>query len=75
MTNGMIYFEDFEKSSLFIKNTFISNARIKSAKNQANTKQQEPEDELLLFESIHIIHILDSRYHPKKMLQKTHILF
>ena len=34
----------------FIKNTFISNARLKLAKNQANAKQH-PEAELLLFEN------------------------
>ena len=32
----------------FISNTFISNARLKFAKNQANAKQH-PEAELLLF--------------------------
>ena len=32
----------------FINNTFISNARLKLAKNQANAKQN-PEAELLLF--------------------------
>ena len=34
----------------FIRNTFIINARLKLAKNQANPKQQ-PEAELLLFEN------------------------
>ena len=34
----------------FINNTFISNARLKLAKNQANAKQH-PEAELLLFEN------------------------
>ena len=35
----------------FISNTFISNARLKMAKNQANAKQH-PEAELLLFENL-----------------------
>ena len=35
--------------AFFISNTFISNVRLKLAKNQANAKQQ-PETELLLFE-------------------------
>ena len=39
----------FRDTSFFINNTFISNARLKLAKNQANAKQQ-PEAELLLFE-------------------------
>ena len=34
----------------FVGNTFISNARLKMAKNQANAKQH-PEAELLLFEN------------------------
>ena len=34
----------------FINNTFISNARLKVANNQANAKQH-PEAELLLFEN------------------------
>ena len=34
----------------FISNTFISNARLKIAKSQANAKQH-PEAELLLFEN------------------------
>ena len=36
--------------AFFISNTFISNARLKLAKNQANAKQH-PEVELLLFEN------------------------
>ena len=35
--------------AFFISNTFISNVRLKLAKNQANAKQQ-PEAELLLLE-------------------------
>ena len=37
-------------STLFISNTFISNARLKLAKDQANAKQH-PETELLLYEN------------------------
>ena len=37
-------------TSFFISNTFISNARLKLAKNQANAKQH-PEVELFLFEN------------------------
>ena len=36
--------------AFFISNTFISNAKLKLAKNQANAKQH-PETELLLFEN------------------------
>ena len=36
--------------AFFISNTFISNVRLKLAKNQANAKQY-PEPELLLFEN------------------------
>ena len=36
--------------AFFVSNTFISNARLKLAKNQANAKQH-PEAELLLFEN------------------------
>ena len=48
-------FENFNKlqktyTLFFISNTFISNARLKLAKNQANAKQH-PEAELLLFEN------------------------
>ena len=45
----------------FISNTFISNARLKLAKNQADTKQH-PEVKLLLFDIIHTLH---QCYHPK----------
>ena len=62
--------ENFEmKISLWTKlhasfnsNTFISKARLKLAKNQANAKQH-PETELSLFENCFII--LYQRYHPK----------
>ena len=56
----------------FISNTFISNARLKLAKNQAKAKQQA-EAELLLL----IIHFPRPCYHPKiigdilKNVQKT----
>ena len=49
----------------FINNTFISNARLKLAKNQANAKQH-PEAELLLFENYSLFF---SRY--SKNVQKT----
>ena len=47
--------------TFFISNTFISNARLKLEKNQANAKQHA-ESELFLFEIIHILHPL---YHAK----------
>ena len=47
--------------SLKIHAYFISNARLKFAKNQANAKQR-PDAELLLLK---IIHILNPGYHPK----------
>ena len=47
--------------AFLISITFISNGRLKLAKNQANAKQY-PEAELLLFENLHILH---PRYHPK----------
>ena len=40
----------FSYTPFFISNTVISNARLKSAKTQANAKQH-PEAELLLFEN------------------------
>ena len=46
----------------FISNTFISNARLKLAKNEANAKQHSEAELLLLLE---IIHILYPRYHLK----------
>ena len=43
--------------ALFISNTFINNARLKLAKNQANAKQR-PEAEYLLFENYsHFSHV------------------
>ena len=52
-TNGFTNFPFPETENLFIRlffisNIFISNGRLKLAKNQANAKQQ-PEAELLLF--------------------------
>ena len=45
----------------FISNTFISNARLKLAKNQANAKQH-PEAELLQFENYsHSLSMLSSK--------------
>ena len=41
---------NFEVHAFFISNTFISNAWLKLAKNQAKAKQH-PEAELLLFEN------------------------
>ena len=45
----------------FISNTFTSNARSKSAKNQANAKQHLQAEHCCL----KIIHILHPHYHPK----------
>ena len=56
-----------------ISNTFISNARLKFARNQAKAKQH-PQAELLLFDNYSLSH---PRYHPKilgdilKNMQKT----
>ena len=60
--------------TFFTSNTFISNARIKLAKNQANAKQH-PEAELLLFENYShsssmlsskiIVHILTNKQKKK----------
>ena len=53
----------------FVSNTFISNARLKLAKNQANAKQH-PEAELLLFEddshSSAPLSLKSNRTHSKK---------
>ena len=49
----------FNTQIFFIRNTIISNARLKLAKNQLNAKQR-PEAELL---SSKVIGILHSRYH------------
>ena len=48
--------------AFFVSNTFISNTRLKFAKNQANAN---PEAEFLLLYFHEIIHILHRRYHPK----------
>ena len=48
-----------------VSNTFISNAGLKLAKNQVNTKQH-PEAERLLLKIIHILH---PRYHSKIIKQ------
>ena len=51
----------FEYTLFFISNTFIRNARLKLAKNQANAKQH-PEAELLLFENYsHSLSMLSSK--------------
>ena len=42
--------------AFFISNTFISNARLKLAKNQANAKQQ-PEDKFYLLENVFTFYI------------------
>ena len=47
-SQSLLYFLQLHAS--LISNTFISNARLKVAKNQANTKKH-PEAELLLFEN------------------------
>ena len=47
--------------ALFIGNTFLSNARLKLGKNQANAKQH-PEAELLLLENyLHSSYMLSSQ--------------
>ena len=46
---------------LFVSNTFVSNARLKSGKNQVNTKQTPK----LNFCYLNIIQNLHPRYHPK----------
>ena len=48
----------------FISNTFISNARLKLVKNQANAKQH-PEAELLLFDSYSYSSSMLSSKNPK----------
>ena len=61
--------------AFFISNTFISNARLKLAKNQAKAKQR-PEAEILLFKIIRFLHPC---YHSKitgdvpKNKQKTSV--
>ena len=49
------------EQACFVSNTFISNARLKLAKNQANAKQH-PEAKLLSLENYSHS---SSRYHPK----------
>ena len=67
-------FASFELDAFFKSNTFISNARLKLAKNQAKAKQH-PETELLLFED----YFLYPSYHTKikgdilKNIQKTYV--
>ena len=62
----------------FISNTFISNARLKLAKNQANAKQQ-PKNELLLFE--HYSHSLstllseNNRIYSKQQAEEQFCLY
>ena len=55
------YWKNAYIHAFFISNTFISNARLKMAKNQAKAKQHL-ESKLLLFEIIRFLH---SFYHPK----------
>ena len=52
------YVKSWIKTLFYIKNTFTSNVKLKSVKNQANAKQH-PEAELLLFENY------SHHYHPK----------
>ena len=49
-TRKVLSRKPMEYTIFFISNTFISNARLNLAKNQANAKQH-PEAELLLFEN------------------------
>ena len=57
-----VFFAKITRYTLFfISNTFISNARLKLAKNQTKAKQHS-EAELSLFEIIGFLH---PRYHPK----------
>ena len=56
----IFYFEILH--AFVISNTFISNARLKLAKKQANAKQH-PEAELCGY--LTIVHILHPLYHPK----------
>ena len=51
--------------AFFISSTFISNARLKLAKDQANAKQH-PEAELLLFESYSHSSCKDKRAYSRK---------
>ena len=49
----------------FISNTFISNAKLKLAKNQANA-EQHPEVELLLFENYSLSPSKNNRTYSKR---------
>ena len=66
----------YKRFAVFISNTFISNTRLKLAKNQANAKQN-PEAELLLFENYsHSSSTLSSknnRTYSKKNKQITNL--
>ena len=65
-------------NTFFISNTFLSNARLKLAKNQANAKQH-PEAELLLFENYsHFSSTLSSknnRTDSKKCTKNKYVCF
>ena len=55
LSHGLIFIpyafiSSYSNTRFFISNTFISNAKLKLAKNQANVKQH-PEVEILLFEN------------------------
>ena len=62
----------------FISNIFISNARLKLAKNQANAKQQ-PKTELLLFEhyshSSSTLLSKNNRIYSKKQAEEQFCLY
>ena len=51
----------YQIHAFFISNTFISNARLKLAKDQENAKHTLR----LGFSYLKIMHILQPRYHPK----------
>ena len=50
MVNYFVFYCCSHIQAFFINNTFISNARLKLAKNQANAKQK-PKAKLFLFEN------------------------
>ena len=56
--------DSLQSTRFFISNTFISNARLKLATNQANGIKQIKQL-LTNFCYLKIIHILHSHYHPK----------
>ena len=65
----------FEVHAFFVSNTFISNARLKLAKNQVKAKQH-PETELLLFENkSHSSSKLSSKNNSKKCKKNKCICF